>query len=181
MTEQLTHYNYKLGLDSLRNSRSKQHSNSVNYKWDSNRSPQFYFLARPCFQLQSKGSSLRHWEARAFRFGAHIHPSVSATQRLTQRGLWIMFARIPDPNIVHLLAGSPCSPRDSQESSPTQFKSINSSALSFLYSPTLTSTHDYWKSHSLDQTDLCWHSNTVQSSAFLVARSSYFSRPYCIF
>ena len=38
------------------------------------------------------------------------------------------------------LVGSPCSPRDSQESSPTpQVKSINSSALSFLYSPTLTS------------------------------------------
>ena len=36
------------------------------------------------------------------------------------------------------LVGSPCSPRDSQESSPTpQFKSINSSVLSFLYSPTL--------------------------------------------
>ena len=32
------------------------------------------------------------------------------------------------------LVGSPCSPRDSQESSPTpQFKIINSSALSFLY------------------------------------------------
>ena len=44
------------------------------------------------------------------------------------------------------LVGSPCSPRDSQESSPTpQFKSINSLALSFLYSPTLTSIHDYWK------------------------------------
>ena len=28
-----------------------------------------------------------------------------------------------------------------------QFKSINSSALSFLYSPTLTSIHDYWKNH----------------------------------
>ena len=42
-------------------------------------------------------------------------------------------------------------PRDSQESSPTpQFKSINSSALSFLYSPTLTSIHDHWKNHSLD-------------------------------
>ena len=40
--------------------------------------------------------------------------------------------------------------RDSQESSPTQFKSINSSVLSFLYSPTLTSIHDYWKNHSLD-------------------------------
>ena len=35
--------------------------------------------------------------------------------------------------------------------SPTpQFKSINSSALSFLHSPTLTSIHDYWKNHSLD-------------------------------
>ena len=37
------------------------------------------------------------------------------------------------------------------ESSPTpQFKSINSSALSLLHSPTLTSIHDYWKNHSLD-------------------------------
>ena len=45
----------------------------------------------------------------------------------------------------------PCSPRDSQESSPTpQFKSINSLVLSFLYSPTLTSIHDYWKNHSFD-------------------------------
>ena len=31
-----------------------------------------------------------------------------------------------------------------------QFKSINSSALSFLHSPTLTSIHDHWKNHSLD-------------------------------
>ena len=49
------------------------------------------------------------------------------------------------------LVGFPCSPRDSQESSPTpQFKSINSSAFSLLHSPTLTSIHDYWKNHSLD-------------------------------
>ena len=35
--------------------------------------------------------------------------------------------------------------RDSQEPSPTpQFNSINSLVLSFLYSPTLTSIHDYW-------------------------------------
>ena len=47
------------------------------------------------------------------------------------------------------LVGSPCSPRDSQESSPTpHFKSINSSVLSFLYSPTLTFRHDYWKNQS---------------------------------
>ena len=38
-----------------------------------------------------------------------------------------------------------------QESSPTpQFKSINSSALSLLHSPTLTSIHDHRKNHSLD-------------------------------
>ena len=43
------------------------------------------------------------------------------------------------------------SPRDSQKSCPTpQFKSINSSSLSFLYSPTLTFIHDYWKNHSFD-------------------------------
>ena len=41
--------------------------------------------------------------------------------------------------------------QDSQESSPTpQFKSINSSALSFLYSPTLTSIHEYWRNDSFD-------------------------------
>ena len=52
------------------------------------------------------------------------------------------------------LVGSPCSPRDSQESSPTpQFKSISSSVLIFLYSPTLTSIHDYWKDHSFDWSD----------------------------
>ena len=34
--------------------------------------------------------------------------------------------------------------------SNTQFKSINSLELSFLYSPTLTSIHDYWKNHSFD-------------------------------
>ena len=44
-----------------------------------------------------------------------------------------------------------CSPGDSQESSPTpQFKSINSLALSFLYSPILTSIQDYWKNYSFD-------------------------------
>ena len=49
------------------------------------------------------------------------------------------------------LVGSLCVSRDSQESSPTpQFKSINSSALSFLDSPTLISIHDYYKNHSFD-------------------------------
>ena len=58
------------------------------------------------------------------------------------------------------LVWSPCCPRGSQQTSPTPlFKSINSSVLSFLYGPTLTSIHDYWKNHSFDYTDLCWQSN----------------------
>ena len=61
------------------------------------------------------------------------------------------FQRTPRTDLLQNgLIRSPCSPRDSQESSPTpQFKSINSSVLS-LHSPTLTSIHDHWKNHSLD-------------------------------
>ena len=79
------------------------------------------------------------------------------------------FQRTPRTDLFqNELVGSPCSPRDSQESSPTpQFKSTNSSALSFLHSPTLTSIHDHWKNHSLDQMGLCWQSNV---SAFQYAR-----------
>ena len=45
-------------------------------------------------------------------------------------------------------------------SSPTpQFKSINSLVLSFLYCPTHTSIHDYWKNHIFDYMDLCQQSN----------------------
>ena len=74
--------------------------------------------------------------AKVFEF-QHQHQSLQWTPRtdLLQNGL----------------VGSPCSPRDSQESSPTpQFKSINSSALSVLHSPTLTSIHDHWKNQGLD-------------------------------
>ena len=54
----------------------------------------------------------------------------------------------------------PCSPRDSQESSSTsQLKTINALALSFLYGPTLTSVHDYWKNLRLDNTNLCQQNN----------------------
>ena len=61
------------------------------------------------------------------------------------------FQRNPRADLQNGLVGSPCSPRDSHESSPTpQFKRINSLALSFLHSPTLASIHDHWKNHSLD-------------------------------
>ena len=46
--------------------------------------------------------------------------------------------------------------KNTQESSPIpEFKSINYLALSLRYGPTLTSIHDYWKSHSFDCTDFC--------------------------
>ena len=50
--------------------------------------------------------------------------------------------------------------------SNTTFKSINSSVLSFLYSPSLTSTHDYWKNHGFHKMDFCCESNV---SAFSYA------------
>ena len=62
------------------------------------------------------------------------------------------------------LVWSPCCPRDSLESSPApQFESINSSMLSLVYGPTLTSIHDYWKNQSFDNMDLCWQSNVSSS------------------
>ena len=59
--------------------------------------------------------------------------------------------RNPRADFQNGLVGSPCSPRYSQDFSPTpQFKSINSSVLSLLHSPTLTSIHAHRKNHSLD-------------------------------
>ena len=56
---------------------------------------------------------------------------------------------------LYLLVWSPCSPRDSQESSPApQFKSIDFLALCILYDPTLTSIYIFWKNHSFEYTKL---------------------------
>ena len=43
--------------------------------------------------------------------------------------------------------------------SNTTVQSINSSVLSFLYSPSLISIHDYWKNHCFNWMDLCWQSD----------------------
>ena len=86
-------------------------------------------------------STLRMKWPKCWSFSFSISPSSEHSELICFRMDWLSI---------------PCSPRDSQESSPTpQFKSINSSALSLLYSPTLTSIHDHWKNHSLDQADLC--------------------------
>ena len=57
---------------------------------------------------------------------------VSASASVPPMNIWTDF-------LWDGLVGFPCSPRDSQKSSPTpQFKSINSSAVSFLYHPYMT-------------------------------------------
>ena len=91
---------------------------------------------QPFYPLSFKWVSSPHQVAKVLEFQLQRH-SLQRNPRadLLQNGL----------------VGSPCSPRDSQESSPApQFKSINSSVLSFLYSSTLTSIHEYWKNHSFD-------------------------------
>ena len=49
--------------------------------------------------------------------------------------------------------------QETQESSASQFESMNSSALNLPSSTTLPSVHDYWKIHSFDHMDLCWQSD----------------------
>ena len=90
----------------------------------------------PSIRVFSKESVLHIRWPKYCSFSFNISPSIEHSGLISFRMDWL------DP---------PCSPRHSQESSPTpQFKSINSSALSFIYSPTLTSIHEYWKNHSLD-------------------------------
>ena len=73
--------------------------------------------------------------------GQSVGVSASASVLPMNIQIWFPFGR---------LVWSPCCPRNSQEFSPTpQFKSINSSALNFLYSPNLTTIHDYWKTIAL--------------------------------
>ena len=79
--------------------------------------------------------------SRSFRLSASGGPSIGASASAT-----VFPMNIQGWFLLDGLVGSPCSLRDSKESSPTpQFKSITSLALSLLYSPTLISIHDYWK------------------------------------
>ena len=88
----------------------------------------------PSFRVFSNESALHIRWPKYWSFSFNISPSNKHPGLISFRVDWL----------------------DSQESSPTpQFKSINSSVLSFLYSPTLTTIHDHWKNHSFDGTDLC--------------------------
>ena len=95
----------------------------------------------PTFNL-SQQQSLFKWVS-----SSHQVAKVLEFQLQHQSFQWIFRTAFLSDGLV----GSPFCLRDSKEFSPTpQFKSINSLALNFLYSPTLTSIHDYWKNHSSD-------------------------------
>ena len=98
----------------------------------------------PSIRVFSSESVLCIRWPKYWRFSFNISPSNEYSVLISFRNDWFDLLAV----------------RDSQESFPTpQFKSINSSVLSFLYSPTLTSIHDYLKNHRFNKMDLCWHSN----------------------
>ena len=90
----------------------------------------------PNIRVFSNESALRIRWPNYWSFSFNISPSNYHPELISFRMDWL--------DLLY-------SPRDSQESSPIpQFKSINSLALRFLYSPTLTSIHEHWKNHNLD-------------------------------
>ena len=79
--------------------------------------------------------SSSHESPEYWRFSFSINPSNAYSELISFRISWLVFPKV----------------QGTQEYSPTpQFKSINSSVPSFLYGPTLTSIHNYWKNHSFD-------------------------------
>ena len=116
------------------------------------------FLSLPAFNL-SQHQGLFQWVS-----SSHQVAKLLEFQLQHQSFQWILRTDFFQDGLV----GSPCSPRDSQESSPApQFKSINSSMLSFLYSqePTWPRTNHQLlhpcmtTGKNIALTDLCWQSN----------------------
>ena len=89
----------------------------------------------PSIRVFSTESTLRMRWPKYWSFSFSISPSKEHPGLISFRMDWLDLLAV----------------QGALKSSPTtQFKSINSSALSFLHSPTLTSIHDHWKNHSLD-------------------------------
>ena len=89
----------------------------------------------PSIRVFSNESALRIRRPKYWCFSFNISPSNEYSGLISFKVYWL-----------DLLAA-----QGTFKSSPTpQFKSINSLALSFLYSLNLTSIHDYWTNHSLN-------------------------------
>ena len=126
---------------SITNSLSLLELMSIKSVMPSNHLILFYPLSPPAFNL-SQHQGLSQWVS-----SSHQVAKVLKFQLQHQSFQWIFRIDFLEDG----LEWSPCCPMDSQESYSTpQFKSINPLELSFLYSPTLTSAHDYWKNHSFD-------------------------------
>ena len=96
----------------------------------------------PSIRVFSSESALRIRWPKYWSFSFNISPSNEHSGLISFRMDWLELLAVQG-TLKSLL----------QESSPKpQFKSINSLVLSFLYSPTLTSIHDYWKNHKFDHT-----------------------------
>ena len=90
----------------------------------------------PSIRVFSNESVLRIRWPKYWSFSFNINPSNEHPGLISFRMDWLDLLAVQETL---------------KEFSPTpQFKSINSSALRFIYSPTLTSIHDHWKNHSLD-------------------------------
>ena len=90
----------------------------------------------PSIRVFSDESALRIRWPKYWSFSFSINPSNEHSELISFRMDWLDLVAVQG-TLKSLLQQTP------------QFKSINSSALSFLYSPTLTSIHDHWKSHNL--------------------------------
>ena len=89
----------------------------------------------PSIRVFSKESALHIRWPKYWSFSFSISPSNEYSGLISFRIDWLDLLAV----------------QGTQESSPTpQFKRINSLGLNFHYSPTFTSTHDYWKNHSFD-------------------------------
>ena len=92
----------------------------------------------PSIRVFSNESTLHMRWPKYWSFSFSISPSKEHPGLISFRMDWLDFLAV----------------QGTLKPSPTpQFKSINSLALSFLHSPTLTSIHDHWKNHSLDYGD----------------------------
>ena len=90
----------------------------------------------PSIRVFSNESVLHIWWPKYWSFSFSISPSNEYLGLISFRMDWLDLLAVK--GIL-------------KKSSPApQFKSVNSLVLRFLYSPTLTSTHDYLKNHSFD-------------------------------
>ena len=98
----------------------------------------------PSIRVFSSESALLIRWPKFWSFSFNISPSNEYSVLISFRMGWLDHLAVPPRTLKSLLQHHSSKP---------------SKALSFLYSPTLTSIHDHWKNHSFHQMDLYWPSN----------------------